>query len=278
MYSWKVGPKESLLVRGLLYVASGLLPAYLIVLGVNILTIGVFSPEILAIGALIGVLFSLLLTRTILALRHSPTHWILTEFRKVMNPILFGVSTVLATVSLGALFQWGISIHIAFFVLCFTSFWLAGLLSSQGSIDPHEQTLSFVTHTHHEIALDSIRKRRQLVIGNRSYNVLTFQRDDDVLVDRVLMIPTDILPQMASLLATENATPARSPLSKTSISVLLAGLLVFGTLGIGFSIIVYLGSGSVIGAILISAVLFGFVLFYFLLAHFTNFLSSTSAK
>ena len=279
-FSWRVGPAESRLVRTLLYLATALVPAYPIVVVLEALTLTGLSLSGLVIGLLFTVVLIIVTGRTVLAVQAAPTYWVLEDFLEVLQLRWLGVTTLLAIGGLAVVSRWAGMVYLAFFLVWFPCLGGVLLLSSHGTIDPGERVLTYVTVRRYAIPLDTITTMKQFEVGQRTYLWLSFHTTEGTPVDRLVMVPTVVYEQIASVFERAQTPADETKEESTSQSwvELVAGVLVFGGLSVGLALILYLGGLPLEGALALPVVLFGVFFLYFLIAHYTNLFTLMDAK
>lgn len=279
VHSWTIGPAESRSIRILLYLAIGLVPAYFILTIAKIIGTGGLSFRIILVGGLLAVVLVLIVIRAAFAVHVSPTYWVFTEFYQVAHPVWISVVTLIAIAVLTAFTKLVASIHISFFLLWIACISGAILLSSRGTIDLKNQTLTYVTIRQYEIPLESVTNTKRFTVGRREYLWLSFCTADRTFADRLVVIPVRVFDQIGFLEKFDESTGSEErSTEKPQREVLLAGSIIFSVLIGGFSIILYLGGGSLIASIRISVILFGIPFFLFLIIYFTNLFTPMSSK
>ncbi|RXK49985.1 hypothetical protein [Halorientalis pallida] len=238
--SWAVGPANSRLVRGLLYLAYGSFGGVLVFVGVVVLA--VFGPALdrpfrdwrdmlpVVVGLL---LLALIRSRSFAVLRTEDTapDDLLAAFAAHRRPSLL----VVVSVCCGALFflglrlgHWGGLAYILFGVGCFVG---AQVLSADGEIDLEAGT---VLHRRRTAELDHVTGLRRLDLGPHALVWFAYQRGRSTSTSpRLVVVPPSIADRLAeAVAATDTVSPGE--VDTTTRRVLIGGGLFWYLLAAGF--------------------------------------------
>ncbi|WP_424016662.1 hypothetical protein ACOZ4N_12260 [Halorientalis pallida] len=238
--SWDVGPADSRLVRGLLYLAYGSLGGVLVFVAVVVLT--VFGPALDrpfrnwrdVLPVVVGVLLlAIVRYRSFAVLRTEDTASddLLAAFAEYRRPSLL----VVVSVCCGALFllalrlgHWGGLAYILFGFGCFVG---AQVLSADGEIDPAAGTLTLRQRT---AELDHVTGLRRLNLGPYALVWLSYQRGRSTSTSpRLVAVPSPIADRLdEAVAATDTVSPGE--VDTTTRRVLIGGGLFWYLLAGGF--------------------------------------------
>lgn len=274
--SWTIGPAESRLVRWLLNLANGILAGYVVALLALLVGDVGGSPELGAVGLLLGLVLVIVVTRYVVAVSSSPTYWLFDAYAENVSSLEVVAATAVATAGLVALPGGVDDLHLFVLPIWLLFTVLAMVLSSKGSVDWDDGTLTYTAVRHHEIPLTRLTSLTPLQAGGRRFLWLSFQREDGPAVDRLVGVPAAVSTTLISRFGPpEREADETEERGRSSRAVLITGLLVFGFLAGGIAVLVYLGKGG--GGVWLplgpGVSLFGPLFVCFLIAHYTNLFS-----